>query len=405
MTTDTRHDALPRTSLLVLGAATFTMVTAEMLPTAVLPQMSTGLGVDESRTGLLVSFWAAVVVVLSFPLVRLTARFDRRSVIAGALVVLASASVVTALAPTYAVALGARILGAAAVGLLWATANAHTAEIVPDRLLDRAVAVVLGGATAGMVLGTPAASLVARAASWRVAFALLAAVVLVVALLVRRLVVAGPGRRAERVAAESSSPSGAPERPHPGRWVAVTELVGVALMGHYGAYTYVTRLVEEPARAVPGGTSSVLLLFGVASWVGVVLAGRAGGRTVIALLVSSAVTAAALAALTTVTGPAPALGVVAAWGLGSGALGPSAQTLVLRLGGPGRRETAGALIPVVFNGGIALGAAAASLVVTGASPAALPLPAAGLVGVSAALLAVVLRGSSSRARSRPGALR
>ncbi|WP_245605968.1 MFS transporter, partial [Promicromonospora kroppenstedtii] len=112
---------LPWPSLLVLGAGTLFMVTAEMLPTAVLQQMSTGLGVAESSTGLLVSVWAAVVVVLSFPLVRLTRRLDRRAVIAGGLAVLALSSAFTALAPTFQVAVGARVLGAAAVGLLWAT--------------------------------------------------------------------------------------------------------------------------------------------------------------------------------------------------------------------------------------------------------------------------------------------
>ena len=50
-------DVLPWPSLLVLGAGTLLMVTAEMLPTAVLEQMSTGLGVAESSTGLLVSMW------------------------------------------------------------------------------------------------------------------------------------------------------------------------------------------------------------------------------------------------------------------------------------------------------------------------------------------------------------
>ena len=71
---------LPWPSLLVLGAATFVMVTAEMVPTAVLPEMSAGLGVSEAQTGLLVSVWAAVVVVGSFPLVRLTQHLDRRAV-------------------------------------------------------------------------------------------------------------------------------------------------------------------------------------------------------------------------------------------------------------------------------------------------------------------------------------
>ncbi|HVK26795.1 MAG TPA: hypothetical protein VM575_00525, partial [Nocardioides sp.] len=59
--------ALPWPALLVLGGATLVMVTGEMLPTAVLAPMSAGLGVTDSAAGLLVSIWAAVVVVASFP--------------------------------------------------------------------------------------------------------------------------------------------------------------------------------------------------------------------------------------------------------------------------------------------------------------------------------------------------
>lgn len=392
---------LPWPSLLVLGAATFAMVTAEMLPTAVLPQMSAGLGVAESRTGLLVSLWAAVVVVASFPLVRLTAGRDRRAVLAVALAVLAASSAATALAPAYGLAAGARLVGAAAVGLLWATANAHVADLVPDRLLARSVAVVLGGATFGLVLGTPLASLAARALGWRAAFVGLAVLTLVVAVLVRGVVArAAPGAMAVD-GPDDGAPGGAPAAPRsgPGPMIVVTALVGVLLVGHYGAYTYVTRIVQAPAATLPGGVSTLLLVFGLASAAGVVLAGRFGARTAPFLAVTAAGTAAALAGLATVSAhPVWGVAVVVVWGVASGALPPLAQTLILRLGGPGRRATAGALIPVVFNGGIALGAALASFVVARGGVVALPVPAAVLVAATAAAMA-----AGARVWSRPAA--
>ncbi|NKY12043.1 MFS transporter, partial [Cellulomonas hominis] len=158
---------LPWPSLLTLGAVTFTVVAAEMLPTAVLPAMSAHLGVPQDRTGLLVSAWALTLVLATFPLVRLTRRFDSRRVIAAAVLVLGAASAVTAVAGTFGVALGSRLVGAAACGLLWATVNAHSAALVPAERLAPAVAVVLGGATLGTVLGVPAAAAAAEAWGWR----------------------------------------------------------------------------------------------------------------------------------------------------------------------------------------------------------------------------------------------
>ena len=411
MTTTRTATRAPRTlpwpSLLVLGAATFTMVTAEMLPTAVLPEMSAGLGVAEARTGLLVSIWAAAVVVASFPLVRLTRRWDRRAVIAVAMGVVGVSAAATAVASSYPGAIAGRLLGAVAVGLLWATANAHTADLVPDRLLARAVSVVLGGATLGMVLGTPLASLVSRAAGWRAAFWALAVLAVVVAFLVRAIVAqrpgTTPGNAPDTDPDQARPPEHGVEAGHPAvaagarPMVLVTALVGVLLVGHYGAYTYITRLVEEPASGVPGGMSSLLLLFGIASAGGVALAGRFGARTARALVVSTAATALSVLALLTVgVHVAVGVAVVVAWGVASGALPPLAQTLILRLGGPERRTTASALIPVVFNGGIAVGAAAASALVARAGTDTLPVPAAVVVAATAVLLAVAAR-SWSRA--------
>src|SRR3954449_7062948 len=135
----TTHDRLPWPSLTVLGAATFVMVTTEMLPTAVLGPMSRGLGTTDARAAQLVSLWAAVVVVSSFPLMAMTRRFDRRDVVVLALLVLATSAALTGLAPTFAFAIGARLLGAAAVGLLWAPGNAHVAHPAPLRLRGAAI--------------------------------------------------------------------------------------------------------------------------------------------------------------------------------------------------------------------------------------------------------------------------
>lgn len=393
-------DVLPWPSLLVLGAGTLLMVTAEMLPTAVLEQMSTGLGVAESSTGMLVSVWAAVVVVLSFPLVRLTRGRDRRAVIAGGLAVLALSSALTALAPTFQLAVGARILGAAAVGLLWATTNAHVADLVSDRLLGRAVAVVLGGATLGMVVGTPLARLVADAAGWRAAFGALAVLGVLGAVAVRLVVARAAVPAVPEVPAGAAGATADGAEPGPGAQaprgmgplLTVTGLVALVLVGHYGAYTYITRLTEAPAEALPGGMSALLLVFGLASAVGVALAGRFGNRTGPALIVSVAATALTVAALGVVdVHPAVGIAVVVTWGVVSGGMPPFAQTLILRLAGPERRSFAGALIPVLFNGGIAVGAALASLVVAGSGVTPLPLLAALVVAAAAVGLALSLR--------------
>src|SRR5699024_5100530 len=114
-----RSAGMPWPALIAMALTTFLVVSGEMMPTAVLPLLASDLEVTTARAGLLVSAWAGTVVLASFPLTRLTARFERPTVIAGALTIFAIATLVTALAPTYAFAMGSRVVAAAATGLLW----------------------------------------------------------------------------------------------------------------------------------------------------------------------------------------------------------------------------------------------------------------------------------------------
>jgi MFS transporter, DHA1 family, inner membrane transport protein len=397
------RDQLPWPSLVVLGGATFVMVTGEMLPTAVLPQMSADLGVTQARTGLLVSLWALTVVVATFPLVRLTRRWDRRSVVAGALVVFAAASAVTSVAPTYEVAVGSRLLGAAVCGLLWATVNAHVADIVPSHRLAAGVAVVLGGATLGTVVGVPLASFVAQGWDWRAAFGALAVLGVAAAALVRATVVgavavpsaAGPDEERATASVRQLRPA-----------LVVAGLVGLVLVGHFAAFTFVTRLVADAAAALPGGVSGALLLFGASSAVGIAFVGRVRERwTGAALVAATILVAVSVLALTVVDGrPLTGVVVLVAWGLTSGVLPPLAQTIIMRTAGPEHRGTAGGVIPVVFNLGIAVGAAVGSVLVERSGPAALPVPAALVVGVAAVGLVASMRARAAGAtRAAPEA--
>ena len=381
--------ALPWPALLALATATLVMVTAEMLPTAVLAPMSHGLGVSESLTGQLVAAWALTVVIASLPLTHLFRGVDRRTLVVSGLLALVLSSLATAVAPTYGVALGARLFGAAAVGLLWSTANAHVADLVTEQFLGRAVAVVLSGGTLGVVVGTPLARLAADLASWRAAFGMLALATLGVALLVRRAVPGRPRTSTGRPTHDAGQHvSRAP-------MAILTVLVGLVLVGFYGTYTFITAIGGPAAGLLPGGTSSLLLVFGVASAIGVWIAGRAR-RTMPALVAASAGTAAALLALVWASEAAVGLLAISALGLVTGALPPLAQTEILSRAGTAHRDLAAALIPVVFNGGIAVGAATASLLVARAGSSALPLPAAATVAVAVVGLAAASRRRAGR---------
>src|SRR5690606_27712406 len=77
------------------------------------------------------------------------------------------------------------------------------------------------------------------------------------------------------------------------------------------------------------------------------------------------------------------LAVVVAWGMATGAVGPAIQAGAMRMAGAEHRVTAGTLMPVAMNLGIAVGSAAGSGVVDVWSTGVLPL-----IALAPAVLAV-----------------
>lgn len=388
---DANNAFLPWPALLTMSAVVFLVVSGEMMPTAVLPELAADLGVSPARAGLLVSAWAATVVVASFPLARLTARFDRSRVIVGALVLFAVATLLMAAAPTYGAALGARLVAAGATGLLWSTINAHAASIVPDRHIARAASIVLFGGMLGTVGGIPVGNALATHVGWRVPFLGLGVLALVAAAVAPVVLARFPtaptestGNAASAEAAGGASASGPRRALQP--LLVTAALGGLVLVAHFMAFTFVAELLAP--STVP--TPVLLFAFGLVGAGGVALVGATSDRFPGAVPVVVAV--AMTASLVLLPGIGRSLGldllIVLAWGLAAGAVGPAIQARIMRAAGTAHRLTAGALIPVAMNLGIAVGSAVGSGAVDRWSADVLPLlaPAPAVAAVLGFLL-------------------
>jgi DHA1 family inner membrane transport protein len=170
--------------LLVITGAVFVSVSSEFLPTGLLPDIAGELHVSESRVGLLVTLFAFTVVLTTAPLTALTHRFPRKWLMVGTLGVFAVANLLAALAPSYELLAGARILGGLAHGLFWSVTGPYASRIVPRHQLSRALAVTNAGGTAAFILGVPLGTALGHALGWRLAFAVMAGVVALFLLLV-----------------------------------------------------------------------------------------------------------------------------------------------------------------------------------------------------------------------------
>ncbi|MGI8458315.1 MAG: MFS transporter [Propionibacteriaceae bacterium] len=363
--------------LALLGVACFTAVLTETLPIGMLPLMAAGFGVSESRIGLLVSVYAAAVVVASIPLNAWTSRWPRRPLLLALLAVYALSNLVLVLSGSYAVAAGARVLGGLAHALFFAVLFGYASALAPRERIGTALAIAGSGSSVAVAIGTPLGAALGTAIGWRGTFAVVTGLIVVIAVLVRRWLPALPGSvlsGGDQLRQVLSRPA----------FLGLELAVVLIMVGAFAGYTYLT-----PIMIAYGFTLTTvplaLLGYGVAILAGLTVFSRFANRRlrpalVVALLGHSAV----LFALAVLPRTLPvAVVLLLLWGLSFGAVPVFVQTGVIRAGG--FPETASAIHNAVFNVGIGGGALLGALVLTSASA-----PAIGFWAAPVEVLAVPL---------------
>jgi predicted MFS family arabinose efflux permease len=407
---DGRSARFPLAGLLALAVATFLSISGEMLPTGLLPEMSSELGVTESAIGLLVSVFAFTVVLTSTTLTHLTRRLPRHLLVVGLIAVLAVSAALTAVAPTYELVVASRVLGGLAHGMFWAIGGAYAAHLVPREQVGRALAVAMSGGTLAFVLGVPLGTALGQALGWRAAFGVLAGAMALGALLVWRLLPPVPTPDPSTVtgavptidAGDAADAARASSVPVPAatrsRSVPAPSVLGIVfscvitalfMVGHYSFFTYIAPYLVRSTGIEESQLSLALFAFGVAGGVGLLLVGWfLGRRPRISIPVGMAVVVVAVVAMVVLEGqPGPSLVAFVVWGVTFGALPPLFQTKMLQVAPSRMRDIASAFYTTGFNAGIGGGALIGALVLDGAGLDALPLL---YVVVAAVMLVVVL---------------
>ncbi|MGI5131547.1 MFS transporter [Pseudonocardia sp. CA-107938] len=267
----------PRLALLALAAGAFVMCTAEFVIAGLLPDLAADLGVGISTAGLLISGYAAAIVVGGplFVVAGTRVARPRLLVIAAALFVVGNT--LAALSGTYALLMTGRVLSALGQGAFLATASVVAADLVPPALRARAIAIVFAGGTVANVAGTPLGALVGQLIGWRATFwavAVLGAAALVA--VVSAVPASGPP-------APTSLRAGLSTFAQVQVWLTLA--IGMAgLGGLFAAYTYIAPLLTSASGFPPGAIAPLLGLFGIGLLAGNAVGGRLGSRAQLPVL-------------------------------------------------------------------------------------------------------------------------
>ena len=346
---------LPWTGLLVLAGAIFLSVTSEVLPTGLLPDMSRGLGVSESRIGLLVTIFAGVVVVTAAPMTALTRRYPRKILVVVVLIGFALSNLLTAMAPNYEIVIVSRVIGGLAHGLFWAVVGAYAAHLVPKEQLGRAIAITAAGASAAFVLGVPLGTALGHALGWRLAFAVTCGAMLLLAVLVAAYLPA-----VHHIVHVKTGEIPLPLRRDPSLLaiILVCSITGVVMAGHNVFFTYIVPYFIGVNGFPESSVSTLLFVYGGAGAIGLFLAGWVGVRFPRAGLVGAFL---AVAASVLMIGLFPrqawlVIGALVVFGIAFGGAPAMLQTRLLVVASPRLRDAAAAYFTTAFN--IAIGGGA-----------------------------------------------
>ncbi len=339
-----------------VGAMTlgvFGLVTAEFLPASLLTPMAADLGISEGMAGQAVTATAAVAMVTSLLISAATRRIDRRRVLLAFSVLLIVSNLMVAFAPGLSWLLLGRVLLGAAIGGFWTMSAAVAMRLVPPALVPRALSMIFSGVSAATILAAPVGSYLGDIIGWRNVF--LIATALGVVTLVTQVVtlpsLAPSGESRLRTLVEVLI------RPGVGLGMLAAMLV---FTGHFAFFTYIRPFLETVVAGI-SVVSAILLGFGVANFLGTLLAGRMLERSLrLTLIVMPLLMGILGVSLVAPVNAVADAAMVVLWGLAFGAV-PVAWSTWLTRTVPDQAESAGGLLVAAVQLAITIGAAAGGM--------------------------------------------
>lgn len=308
---------------ILMASVTFMAILSELVPSGILPELMTGLGISEAQAGTLVGFYAIASAIFAIPLISATVEFSRKKLLICLLIGFALSNVLVGFASSYILAIVGRVIGGICAGVLWPMIAAYGMKLVDDEHKGLAVAVIMSGTTFGMSLGLPLVTLVGTNVGWRIEFLVIAILIILIAL--------GSHLMLPEVSGEKRVRANSPLTLIKNKGVLIIILLTfISVLTNYGVYTYITNLVDSINYS--GGIGFAQVLFGIGSILSVLIAGKIIDKHIkilcLLMLASSLLAFIFFGSLSSISFMVH-LGFIL-WGIGFGALVTLYQTAVAR---------------------------------------------------------------------------
>jgi Arabinose efflux permease len=369
----------------VLSVSIFVIGSAELLPMGLLIPIAQQYGLSVSTAGLLVTVYALGVAVGGPVLTATTGRTDRKMLLIGLLVLFVSGSLLSAIAPNFAVLLAGRLLSSFSHGTLFGISIVVAGKLAPPGKEGVAISYLGTGLTLSTVLGAPLGTFIGQSFGWRMSFLAVAVAAALCILLMVRFVPAFPRGKTVTMGKQARAL---------GRPTLILALLTTVFGfgGVFAGFTYISPFLQQITGLSEKMVSPIMLVFGIGSAVGNWIGGKLADWRLIPTLLGSLSTLVLTMAVFAWTGSEPvwAAILVLIWGISGFAMVPPLNMLVLKKAREAA-DLASSLNISAFNIGNALGAALGGAVVqTGLALRGAPAAGA-VIGVVGLILLLVIK--------------
>ncbi|MCP1216643.1 MFS transporter [Acetobacter orientalis] len=265
-------------AVLAMSLGAFALVASEFMPVSLLTPIATDLHISEGQAGQAISVSGAFAVLTSLFISSLAKGINRKTLLLVLIGMMIVSGTVVSLAPNYVLFMLGRAMIGVVIGGFWSMSAATAMRLVEDHHVPRALAILNGGNALATVIAAPAGSFLGGLIGWRGAFFCVVPVAVIV--FVWQLI-SLPSMPSERHQ-QSASVFALLARP-----IVRMGMIAVSLffMGQFTLFTYVRPFLEDVAHVDVSTLSLILLLMGIAGFIGTVLIGAMLKKSVYPVLI------------------------------------------------------------------------------------------------------------------------